>query len=471
MTQSRISRCRGRHHQKRLTTYFGLALAALLIGSAASAVEYGGIGGRPAFPRPDNDRSKSIFVHTLNPGEQAEEGVQLLNNTDETKTLTVDAVDSLVSSGGGFACRQKVEPKTDVGSWIVLAKNEVTLEPMGSEIVPFTIQAPPTAGAGEHNGCVVIQEKNAAPQAQGNGITLSFRSGIRVAVMIPGDIVRQLEIAGFELKPRPDGNFQLSVRIRNTGNVSIDLKVDVHTRYFFGRAYAWNGGKFPALRGQTSELNFDLTRPFWGGWYRTGLDVTYDANQEAGIGKESGKELTVLRAPDITFFIPPQPLAAAAEAGAALAIIIVIVIIVIVFAKKQKIARTWVTGEVKEGEDIEFLAKAHRVSWKLLAKVNKLKPPYKLKGGDKLKVPPAALAPAHRPDQPMKPPTVPVAPPTKPAATSPVPTPAVKPAAPSPAPAAPPAKPAAPGPVPSQPPKPARPRKPRAKKPVKPSKV
>ena len=29
------------------------------------AIEYGGFGGKPAYPRADNPRTESIFVHTL----------------------------------------------------------------------------------------------------------------------------------------------------------------------------------------------------------------------------------------------------------------------------------------------------------------------------------------------------------------------------------------------------------------------
>jgi hypothetical protein len=35
---------------------------------SVSAIEYGGFGGRPAYPREDNARTESIFIHTLEPG-------------------------------------------------------------------------------------------------------------------------------------------------------------------------------------------------------------------------------------------------------------------------------------------------------------------------------------------------------------------------------------------------------------------
>lgn len=44
------------------------ALILLSMSFSVSAIEYGGFGGRPAFPREDNARTESIFIHTLEPG-------------------------------------------------------------------------------------------------------------------------------------------------------------------------------------------------------------------------------------------------------------------------------------------------------------------------------------------------------------------------------------------------------------------
>ena len=81
---------------------------------------------------------------------------------------------------------------------------------------------------------------------------------------------------------------------------------------------------------------------------------------------------------------------------AALAIEIVVLLFVgfsvflLLLSRKRKkwIRKSWVMYEVASGEDINSLAKNFDVSWKLLAKANKLQPPYGLKVGEKIKVPP-----------------------------------------------------------------------------------
>lgn len=123
-----------------------------------------------------------------------------MNNTQEKKTFLVYASDSTPSTDGAFACKQFTEEKKDVGSWIELSKTEVTLDPGTNQIVPFTITVPKNAGVGEHNGCILIQEKKDAPKDEQAGMSLSVRTGIRVAITIPGELQRKLEIAGFSLE-------------------------------------------------------------------------------------------------------------------------------------------------------------------------------------------------------------------------------------------------------------------------------
>ncbi|MDP2933281.1 MAG: LysM peptidoglycan-binding domain-containing protein [bacterium] len=364
-------------------------LVFLFFGSRnAFAIEYGGFGGRPAYPRADNPRTESVFIHTLEPGDVQEEGVLTVNNTAEQKTVLVYGVDSSSSADSSFACEQFSQEKDDVGAWITLAKSEVTLESGTSEIIPFTIYVPQSANVGEHNGCIVIQEKKGEAQP-GSGVSLSFRTGLRVAITIPGELTRKLEIVSFTVTPRKDGSFLLRPEVKNLGNVSIDADVQVITRYFFGAFLIRHGGQFPIFRGGTSDWNFELKKPFWGGWYRSSFTVEYDANPEAGVGVKSGQTLTRLDGPSVWFWSFPTPAALAIE---------VIVLLALAFGgflfwlsqkRKNWIKKNWVEYEIKSGEDIKSLAERFDVSWKLIARTNKLQPPYALKTGEKIKIPPA----------------------------------------------------------------------------------
>lgn len=355
------------------------------------AISYGGVGGRPAYPREDNPRTESIFVHTVKPGEIIQEGVLVINNSSQEATIKVDGVDAVSSAGTAFACRQVGDPQKEVGTWIHLSKGVVTLAPQTNEIVPFTIQVPETAGVGEHNGCIVMEAIGQGQTTQGqSAISLSFRTGLRIALMVPGEIVRQLEIVDFKVSRTKTGDYLLNPEVKNLGNVSIDADIQVRTYYFFGRVLAENGGGFPILRDHSSDWNFELKRPFWGGWFKANLAVEYDANPEASVGIQSGKALTRLEGPSVWFFTRPKPLALAVEITCVLLFVSCLFLLFLCYKRKKWIKAKWVPYNIGAGEDIKSLAEKFDVSWKLLAKANKLKPPYTIKAGDKIRVPPKA---------------------------------------------------------------------------------
>jgi hypothetical protein len=367
----------------------GILASLILLGSPslASAIEYGGFGGRPAYPREDNARTESIFIHTLEPGITQKEGVKVVNNTQEKKTFIIYGSDSTPSTDGAFACKQFVEEKNDVGAWIELNKTEVTMDPGTNQIIPFTITVPKNASVGEHNGCILIQEKKEAPKEDQAGMSLSVRTGIRVAITIPGDLERKLEIAGFTLD-RTETGFTLHPQVKNTGNVSIDADARVTTRYFFGPTLIKHGGQYPILRGDTSDWSFELKHPFWGGLYRSQFTVEYDDSKGASVGVQTDKKLTMLKSSNLWFWSMPT------WAGLAIEIIILLCIAAVIYLvrlsqkRKQWINLHWVTHTLTTQTDIVSLASDYDVSWKLLSQVNQLKPPYTLKVGDVLRVPP-----------------------------------------------------------------------------------
>lgn len=354
----------------------------------AQAVEYGGIGGRPANPRPDEPRTESIFIHTVDPGGVVDDGIRVINNTPETKDILVYAVDSAKSTGGAFACEQIGNPQNEVGTWITMDKSELTLGSLTSEVVSFTINIPESASVGEHNGCIIIQEKKEPTASAGGGIKLSFRTGLRIALLVPGDVTRRLEMVGLEVNPKGD-NWLLRPAVENLGNVSIDADVKVKTSYLFGPTLAEHGGQYPILRGQVSSWSFELERPFWGGWYKSQLIVEYDANPEAGVGVKSGKDFTRIVSDEVMFFSMPSAAGLTIEILVLFVIIVVIALLALAQRRKRWIKNKWVSYTVEAGDDVKSLATKYRVSWKLIVKANKLKPPFSLQAGDSIKVPPA----------------------------------------------------------------------------------
>lgn len=357
---------------------------------------------RPAYSRPDNPRTESIFVQSVIPGSSVSEGVKVINSTAESKNLVLYSRDSVRSSGGGFACDQLSEESSSVGSWINFdisnleedmanikpgeIPNTVEINiPGGTEvIIPFYITVPVDASVGEHNGCVLIQEIK--QKSEEVGVSLSLRSGLRVAIIVPGEVLRKLEFYNFIIE-KGNGSIYLRPSVKNTGNVSIDTNVDVRVKYFFGLTHKNFGGEFPVLRDEVYDFNFELKKPFWGGLYSVTAVFEYDESSEASIGVLTGEKPVKIKSDTKWFFSAPTIFGLIIE-------IAVLLIALVFFAiwrlerKKKKWIKKWINYTVLPGETIEIIAKKNKVHWEILAEVNNINPPFTIKDGEEIKVPP-----------------------------------------------------------------------------------
>jgi len=365
-----------------------LSVGVLLMSSSAAAVEYGGVGGQPAHPRADNPRTKSIFIHELKAGESAQDGVRIYNNTPTKRTISVYPVDAVLASGGTFSCAQKVEPRKDVGSWIKLESDSVTLEANGTVEIPFTITAPAKADVGEHNGCIAMEDASMkTKQDAQSGVVLGFRSAIRVAVTIPGKIVKSLSLESVEVTRLDNGNFGIAPTAKNTGNVSLDTTLTTSLTPLFGTGHTDKNGSFPVLARSTASWNFESERPFWGGWYRATVTASYDDSPDTTLGDQGGHKTTISKT-SAMFFAPPKPLAFVIEA---VILGLVAAAVIWLFSRrshKRRVKHHWKLYKVKPGDTVQHIAEKHHISWKRLARANKLKPPYTIREGQSLKVPP-----------------------------------------------------------------------------------
>lgn len=371
-----------------LTALLTSVAASVFIMGTAHAIESYGFGAVPAYPNKDNPRAQSIFIYQLETGKTATDGVRVVNNSDESKTIAIYPVDSEASSDGAFACKQAIEARENVGAWIQLSKSEVTLEPHTEEIVSFTVTVPSGVDIGEYNGCIAVQDihKN---EATGNGIVLSFRSALRVAVMIPGDVKTGLMLKDFNVtvpKDKKNGTQKIvsSPLLYNSGNVSLDAQIDMSVRNVFGVEVNKSGGQFPILRGITSRFNIENEAPFWGGWYTVSGTVTYRQLQTTNQATAISKPITL--APQ-TIFVTPSPQALLIEIAAVLTVIGLIAFGAWRITQERLIRLRAYTYKIVDGDDIQTLAQQNKTTWKTIARMNHLKPPYHLQAGSEIKIP------------------------------------------------------------------------------------
>lgn len=362
---------------------FLLLVLQLLFIAPVHAIESANIGALPANPREDVPRSKSIFVYELAAGKNQKDGVRVINNSSSEKNILVYAVDSAKSSDGAFACAQKADEQKGIGKWTVLEKTRVTLAPNSSEVVPFTITMPANADVGEHNGCIAVQEDVPPSGELSNGIVLSYRSALRVAVLVPGDIATNLTFSNVLFDATSD-KIKLSPIVKNEGNVSVDATLSARLMNVFGRAATKAEGTFVVLANQEGRFNFELDRPFWGGWYQQKVDASYVPLRFTEATPAAAKNAA---AESRWVFVSPSPTALLIETLGVL--LVAGVVGYVLWQRRQRVLFDKYSDVyiVESGDTLQGLATEAGVSWRQLARLNNIKPPYTLTPDQKIKIP------------------------------------------------------------------------------------
>lgn len=357
---------------------------ALSLSHPVDAIEASGIGILPAHPRSDAPRSSSIIIHTASAGATLSDGVTVANNSERPVTLAVYVTDSQVSSDGAFACAQQIEVPQKVGRWVALDTSSITLQPGKSETVAMSISMPQHIEAGEYNGCVVVQEVHAQAPATQNGIALQFRSAMRVALTVPGDLRASLAIVDVVPKVFRE-TVQLKTTVKNTGSVSTDALFWARFDTIFGIVGpSREMGVYTVFPAVDSVFNFEATSPFWGGWYHVVVEATY--REPLSTGKLSDKETTRASRSQI-IFVMPQPLALFIEAVLLAGVIYGVAAGMRARHTRQLDREFGGSYTVQDGDTIETIARMHHISWRRLAARNRLKAPYTVSPGVILQLP------------------------------------------------------------------------------------
>ena len=371
--------------------------------SLAQALSSGGVGGYPANPDPSIPHSESWFIYNLDLGESKEDALLVFNTSDETKTVKLYAVDSVPSNQGNFALAPEDVASQDLGRWIKLSETFVTLEPGESEEIPFTITIPENADVGEHSGGIIIQKSTKAEALGEAGASIVTRVGIRVYETVPGEIVKKIELDEFTVKlttPKDKEPFyDINLSVLNKSTVSLNPKVDLEIKGWGKIDYSdfedlslkklklFIAGqeKFPIhffsgetltkdwqlLRGQKVSTRWEWPRPEFGR-FTFQVKLNYESND----GPQT------LITPAITVWIIPWS-ELSVIGGIILLIIALIIIRRILYSGRQ-----WVPYIIQKNDRLITIAKQHKVSWKKLIKVNKLRKPYSIETGQKILVPP-----------------------------------------------------------------------------------
>jgi len=366
-----------------------VSLTALLLfthAPLASAVEGASIGISPAYPSANNERSASIFIHTIKAGESAKDGVRVFNYSKKVRVIQLRAVDSVAAVDGSFSCRQDSEKRQGVGEWTTLTKQKITLQPESNEVVDFIVSVPVNTSPGEHGGCITAQDSDSFASKTGSGIQLGFRSAIRMAIRVPGDIVKSLSIQRIEISRTKQGDYNVSPIAKNSGNVSLDVTTRAQLVDVFGRETPIQTAKYPIMPGSTMGWAFTFDGPYWGGIYKARTSISYNSNPADGIGVNQGNLKKTRKDSEYFITVPAIP-AILVELAVPAFIIYVIIALLFKRRNKKQIRTKWQKYTVQDGDSVVSLGAAYKTKWKRIANINNLKPPYLLTAGQELLLP------------------------------------------------------------------------------------
>lgn len=299
---------------------FGVLMGGLLVLKPVKVLAESNVGAsygaRPANENPDNPRSKSIFIYDLNFGQSKKDAVILTNQTDKEIKIDLYATDGLLTNTGAFTCKQRADKKEQVGTWIKLSKEQVTIPASGETKVDFDVTIPQKTDVGEHNGCIVYEASDSKPSGEG-GVQIKTRQAIRLVNTIPGDLKREVSIES--LNVTKGGSFfapneRYDVTLKSEGNVSADTDIKVYVKNLFGLKVEEYGGTYPVIAKSSylaSFENFNLTntsKPYiWGGFYRVSSEIKYDKTPSrlAGLANLKDGEIVSKKTDDKIIFIMP----------------------------------------------------------------------------------------------------------------------------------------------------------------------
>jgi len=271
------------------------------------------IGIKPGKPRKEEPKSSSIFIHYAKPGQKIDESVVVVNTSSYVRKVKLYPADSIISSGGGFSCKQELEENILVGKWILFDVNEVTLDPYESKEVSFSIVVPQDLPGSEYNGCVVAQEiSNQVNDSKKPGINLNYRNAIRVALRIDSDtkLIFDFDVKSVDIYEDVYGDNYLSrIKLQNKGNVSVDLDINqsFYPAFALFSNVQENGGTFTIFPSQEdTELNFKYIKPFWGGFFTLYTNVKEKQCNISNITFEQTSAGVLVKS---RIFVIPHPIA------------------------------------------------------------------------------------------------------------------------------------------------------------------
>ncbi len=218
-----------RHSLRSVVAVIALPLAMLVAGTFTPPFIHaaGGTASfnlQPAVYDPSNPVTQSYFVLNLSPGTTTTLGIRVINSGTATGTVSLYSEDATTAQSGGIVFNVHGTPLRDVGSWISLNTQSLTLAAGQSKVVLFKLAIPRVVRPGQHLGGIIAEELNEATATTKNQhfqINVQHIFGMAVQVNLPGSTTEQLIATAIQAGGANDYQ-TLLVGLKNTGTMMVD---------------------------------------------------------------------------------------------------------------------------------------------------------------------------------------------------------------------------------------------------------
>lgn len=250
-------------------------------------------------PQGSNDpnavSTRAELSYTGEPGSTIDDGVTVFNLGNDVMTFHVYATDARNDPSGAFTLLSgDVEP-SDVGTWVEIGQEHVTVAPGMAATIPITIRIPEDASPGDHTGGVVASSTTLGTTDDGSVLNVDRSVGTRLYLRVAGPLRPELAVESLSvsydggLNPF-GGTATVRYRIQNRGNVRMSGSYASSVAGPFGMGRASNPAvDFPEL---LPGQGIDVTETFDGvpalGFVRADVEVTPNGGDSVAAGTTEG---------------------------------------------------------------------------------------------------------------------------------------------------------------------------------------
>ena len=202
--------------------------------------------------------ARPFFILDLEPGRAVTDSVTVVNKTPGSLTFDLYTADAFNDERGGFVLRRAEDPKRDIGAWVRLPVDTITVPAESAANIPFVVDVPRNATPGDHAGGIVALARTATRTGpKDRSVRLRIRNGVgaRIYGRVAGPTHTGLEITRLSVEPQSSWQSLIGLptadvvayEVKNTGNVRLVPSVELEVDGPFGLGDQ-------TLRGQLHEL-------------------------------------------------------------------------------------------------------------------------------------------------------------------------------------------------------------------------